>query len=166
LSVSLTCRYRAGQSSSSARILAEHADELRGLSREERQQWLNARMFAPETPARVRQQLLDWVTARQNAGLAMTAGQLEAADSAVRDFDFRQDLPRLDVPALVISGRHDILNPPGQGEQIARLLPHARLELFEHSGHLLSWEEPERYVETIRAFLLGQPEDVPPHQPA
>ena len=71
----------------------------------------------------------------------------------MRDFDFRPDLPRLDGPTLVISGRHDIFNPPEEGEQIARLLPRARLEVFEHSGHLLSWEEPEHYVEVIRTFL-------------
>src|ERR1035437_9468601 len=78
-----------GASSSSARILAEHADELRGMSREEQQQWLNARMFAPQTPAAVRQHVLDWIAARQSLGLGMTAGQLEAANNAVLDFDFR-----------------------------------------------------------------------------
>ncbi len=111
-----------GSSSSSARILAEHADELRGLSREEQQQWLNARMFAPQTPADVLKQVLGWVSERQQAGLGMTAAQLEAANNAVRGFDFRPDLPGLDVPALVISGRHDIFNPPEEGETIARLL--------------------------------------------
>ena len=142
-----------GASSSSARILAEHADELRGMSREEQQQWLNARMFAPQTPAAVRQHVLDWIAARQSLGLGMTAGQLEAANNAVLDFDFRDQLPDLDVETLVITGRHDILNSPEEGQQIAHLLPHAHLQVFEHSGHLLSWEEPDHYVDAIRTFL-------------
>jgi 3-oxoadipate enol-lactonase len=77
----------------------------------------------------------------------MTAGQLEAANNAVLDFDFRDQLPDLDVETLVISGRHDILNPPEEGQQIAHL------QVFEHSGHLLSWEEPDHYVDAIRTFL-------------
>lgn len=142
-----------GATSSSARVLAEHADELRGLSPEEQQQWLNARMFGPETPQPVRQQVLDWFISRHNLGLAMTPAQIEAADNAMLGFDFRDNLPALDVPTLVISGRHDILNPPAEGEQITSLLPSAQLEIFEHSGHLLSLEEPQHYVASIRSFL-------------
>ncbi len=142
-----------GASSSSARILAEHAEELRGMSREEQQQWLNARMFAPQTSAAVRQQVLDWIIDRQNLDLSMTPAQLEAANNAMLDFDFRDQLHDLDVETLVISGRHDILNPPEEGQQIAGLLPHAQMQVFEDSGHLLSWEEPDHYVNAIRTFL-------------
>jgi 3-oxoadipate enol-lactonase len=142
-----------GETSSSARVLAEHADELRGLSREEQQMWLNARMFAPETSDAVRQSVLDWVMSRIGLGLGMNDAQLGAANQAVLGFDFRGGLPSLEIPTLVISGRHDILNPPAEGELITELLPDARLEVFEHSGHLLSWEEPEHYVEVIEGFL-------------
>jgi 3-oxoadipate enol-lactonase len=142
-----------GITSSSSRVLAEHADELRGLSREQQQQWLNGQMFAPETPGDVRQQVMDWVVGRQRDGLGMSAAQLAAANDAVLGFDFRTLLPSLDIPTLVISGRHDILNPPQEGEQLAELLPDARFIVFEHSGHLLSWEEPEHYVDAVRTFL-------------
>ena len=142
-----------GPSSSSARILEKHAEELRDLSHEEKQSWLNARMFAPQTPMEVRQRFLDWSASRQNLGLSMTERQLEAANNALIGFDFRDQLPNLDVETLLISGKYDILNPPEEGELIAHLLPHARLQVFENSAHLLSWEEPDRYVNAIRAFL-------------
>lgn len=142
-----------GTSSSSARILEKHADELRELSREEKQRWLNVRMFAPQTTMEVRQRFLDWTASRQDLGLSMTAEQLEAANNALIGFDFRDQLSNLDVETLVISGKYDILNPPEEGELIAQLLPHAQLDVFENSGHLLSWEEPDRYVNAIRAFL-------------
>ncbi|WP_237287356.1 alpha/beta fold hydrolase [Streptomyces malaysiensis] len=142
-----------GTTSSSARVLAEHADELRDLSREEQQQWLSARMFAPETPESVRQQVRDWFISRHDLGLAMSAEQIEAANNAVLGFDFRAELPALDIPTLLISGRHDILNPPAEGERIAGLLPSAQIEVFEHSGHLPSLEEPQHYVASIRTFL-------------
>jgi 3-oxoadipate enol-lactonase len=144
-----------GASSSSARILAEHAEELRDLTREQQQQWLNARMLAPSTPYHIRQQVIDWISDRRSAGLGMTAEQLDAANNAVLNFDFRGHLPQLDLPTLVISGRHDILNPPDEGELIARLLPRARLEIFENSGHLLSWEEPDHYIDVITTFLAS-----------
>jgi len=146
-----------GITSSSARVLAEHADVLRDLSPEEQQQWLNARLFAPETPESVRQQVRDWYISRYSLGLGMSAEQIEAANNAVVGFDFRGELPGLDIPTLLISGRHDILNPPAEGERIARLLPSARLEVFEHSGHLPSLEEPQHFLFSVRNFLAEQP---------
>ena len=94
-----------GASSSSDRILAEHAGELRGLSRQEQQQWLNARMFAPQTPAAVRLRMAEWLTARQNAGLGMSNAQLQAAGDAVRG---------VRLPARPARAR-----PPGAGDQRA-----------------------------------------------
>ena len=57
------------------------------------------------------------------------------------------------MPTLVVSGRYDVLNPPTDGEELAGLLPDATFEVFERSGHLLSWEEPERYAKTLEGFL-------------
>ncbi|MFF3256352.1 alpha/beta fold hydrolase [Actinacidiphila glaucinigra] len=142
-----------GRTSSTDRVLAEHADELRGLSREQQQQWLSDRLFAPETPPSVRDQVRDWYVSRHSLGLALSPEQIEAANKAVLGFDFRADLPTLEIPTLLISGRHDILNPPTEAERMARLLPSARLEVFEHSGHLPSLEEPERFDSTVLAFL-------------
>ncbi|WP_225625801.1 alpha/beta fold hydrolase [Streptomyces werraensis] len=142
-----------GRTSSTDRVLAEHADELRGLSRERQQQWLSDRLFAPETPPSVRDQVHDWYVSRHSLGLALSPEQIEAANKAVLGFDFRADLATLEIPTLLISGRHDILNPPAEAERMARLLPSARLEVFEHSGHLPSLEEPERFDSTVLAFL-------------
>ncbi|PSM39076.1 alpha/beta hydrolase [Streptomyces dioscori] len=142
-----------GRTSSTDRVLAEHADELRGLSREQQQQWLSDRLFAPETPPSVRDQVRDWYVSRHSLGLTMSPEQIEVANKAVLGFDFRADLATLEIPTLLISGRHDILNPPAEAERMARLLPSARLVVFEHSGHLPSLEEPELFVPTVLAFL-------------
>ncbi|WP_413760694.1 alpha/beta fold hydrolase [Streptomyces sp. MMBL 11-3] len=145
-----------GRTSSTDRVLAEHADELRGLFREQQQQWLGDRLFAPETPPSVRDQVRDWYVSRHGLGLALSPEQIEAANKAVLGFDFRADLATLEIPTLLISGRHDLLNPPAEAERMARLLPSARLEVFEHSGHLPSLEEPERFDSTVLAFLTEQ----------
>lgn len=142
-----------GETSSSSRVLAEHADEVGHLSPEQQQQWLAARLFAPQTPPPVRQEVFDWFASRRNVGLALSAAEVEAANDAVLGFDFRPQLPSLDVPALVISGRYDILNPPAAGEEIARLVPSARFEIFEQSGHLATFEEPRHYADSVTTFL-------------
>ena len=36
------------------------------------------------------------------------------------------------------------------GELIARLIPGARLELLEGSGHMFFWEQPERSAQLVR----------------
>lgn len=145
-----------GETSSSARVVAEHADETGHLSPEQQQQWLAIRLFAPQTPPAVRQQVFDWSASRRELGLALTAAQVEAANDAVLGFDFRSDLPVIDVPTLVISGRHDVLVPPAAGAELARLIPGARFEVFEQSGHLVTFENPAlRRVRRQVPHVLG-----------
>jgi len=46
-------------------------------------------------------------------------------------------LRKLDVPTLVVHGSEDPLIPPDHGEDVARLVPGARLEIVEGMGHNL-----------------------------
>ena len=85
--------------------------------------------------------------------MTLNPQQLEAANTAMRGFDFRPDLPHLKVPTLVISGRHDVLNPPEAGEEVAHLIPNARFEMLEDSGHLATLEETPRLLELVVPFL-------------
>lgn len=55
-------------------------------------------------------------------------------------------LPAVTTPTLVLHGTEDRMLAVGNGEHIARLVPGARLELFEGVGHLFWWEEQERTV--------------------
>jgi proline iminopeptidase len=60
----------------------------------------------------------------------------------------------LKMPTLVATGRYDWIAPPAQGAQrLARGLPHARLVVFEESGHFPFIEENERFVKVLREFL-------------
>lgn len=70
--------------------------------------------------------------------------------------DSRADLPHVAVPALVGVGAEDILTPPELAEEMAALIPGARLVRFAGSGHLPTMEVPE----TVNAALgewLAQP---------
>lgn len=69
-------------------------------------------------------------------------------------FDLRARLPSIQAPTLVVHGRHDWIVPWRCGEEIAGLIPNARFEIFEHSGHSPQLEEPERFLALVRSFLL------------
>jgi len=57
-------------------------------------------------------------------------------------------------PLLVLAGRHDRTCPDAWAEAIAAGAPHAELVVFEHSGHMTYVEENERYLATVRQFLM------------
>ena len=61
-------------------------------------------------------------------------------------------LGRLDVPSLVVHGRHDRLIPVGNAELLADRIPGARLQILGESGHLYPTEQPE-IDEAICAFI-------------
>jgi pimeloyl-ACP methyl ester carboxylesterase len=61
-------------------------------------------------------------------------------------------LPRIDVPTLVVHGRHDRMIPVANAQLIAERVPGARLQILEESGHLYATEEPE-VDDAIAAFL-------------
>ncbi len=68
--------------------------------------------------------------------------------------DTSERLGRLSAPTLVIHGDADRLLGPGNGRQIASLIP-ARLEMLEGVGHMFWWEQPQRSAELIRDHALA-----------
>jgi proline iminopeptidase len=74
------------------------------------------------------------------------------------DFDTRPQLSRLDVPTLILAGRHDWITPPREGsEPLHSRIPNARLVVFEKSGHFPFAEEPARFIETVSDFVRSLP---------
>jgi proline iminopeptidase len=69
--------------------------------------------------------------------------------------DLRPRLPGISVPTLVIVGRHDFITNVAMAEEMVKHIPHARLEIFEESGHFALVEEPEKFRQVVRQFVLG-----------
>jgi proline iminopeptidase len=59
----------------------------------------------------------------------------------------------LRIPILVAHGRHDYVVPYTMWDGIIDTLPDATLHLFERSGHQTFFEEPEQFVEVVRAWM-------------
>jgi pimeloyl-ACP methyl ester carboxylesterase len=53
----------------------------------------------------------------------------------------------------VLHGTEDNVVDPRNAELLGRLVPNARVELFEGCGHLFFWEQPERFARVVREFL-------------
>ena len=56
---------------------------------------------------------------------------------AYQDLDFRAELPRLRIPCLVIGGQGDTSTPVARSQEIADLVPGARLVVIEGVGHFV-----------------------------
>ncbi len=71
----------------------------------------------------------------------------------IPNFDVTERLSEITVPTLVIVGRHDWITPLEASEELAELIPHAELVIFENSGHSPQQEENEKFISVIRDFL-------------
>jgi 3-oxoadipate enol-lactonase len=70
---------------------------------------------------------------------------------AITGHDTSARLPDIPAPTLVVHGTLDQMLPVENGHMIAGLIPDARLEILEDTGHLFFWEHPERSAELLRA---------------
>ena len=68
-------------------------------------------------------------------------------------YDVRQKLGQIDVPTLVVVGRHDVLCTVAEAEEIHRGIKGSQLVVFEKSGHSPPRDEPEAFRDVLRAFL-------------
>jgi proline iminopeptidase len=85
--------------------------------------------------------------------LGYTAGVGAAVGNAASKVDMTAELPKFNFPTLVITGRYDMNVAPLTAWRMYKAIPGARLVIFAKSGHLPSYEEPDRYVQVVDAFL-------------
>jgi pimeloyl-ACP methyl ester carboxylesterase len=76
---------------------------------------------------------------------------------AIIDYSYRDRLPQIDMPVLVVWGRNDLLVPVADAFAYADLIgDNARVEVFEDTGHAPMLERPSRFNALLRAFLAGE----------
>jgi L-proline amide hydrolase len=71
---------------------------------------------------------------------------------SLKDWDITARLHEIDVPTLLVSGRHDEATPLIVGE-IHRRIPGAEWVLLEESSHSPQVEEPEAFLTAVEGFL-------------
>jgi proline iminopeptidase len=80
----------------------------------------------------------------------------EAVSKATANLDLTPKLAGFQFPTLVITGRYDMNVAPLTAWRLAHAIPGAKIVFFEQSGHLPSYEEPDKYVAIIEDFLSGR----------
>ncbi len=78
---------------------------------------------------------------------------LAGAFAAVRDTDMRRTCALIERPTLVIGGDHDVVTTARHAEEIAAVIPGARLVQLP-TAHLPNVERPEDYLWAVTGFLL------------
>lgn len=71
----------------------------------------------------------------------------------VNDYDVTDQLDTITAPTLVIGARHDWICAPEFSELIASRIPGSDLRIFENSGHSVTADEQQGFLDVVRGFL-------------
>ena len=82
------------------------------------------------------------------------ATSLAAGLQCLLEEDFREDLPSVRCPTLLLCGGADAISGQGQAAFLAAALPDAELCTFEHGGHALPLTAESVCIDGIRNFML------------
>jgi 3-oxoadipate enol-lactonase len=109
------------------------------------------RLFAPEFQAAHPDLMRD----RREAFLKTDPQVLQAACAALAALDLRSELWKVRVPVLVLVGEHDEATPPPMSQELAALLPNAKLKIITGCAHVPQLQAPEVFLEAIKDFLAA-----------
>lgn len=91
----------------------------------------------------------------RRCGGEMTQASMLACGVDLFHHDARQALAGLSTPCLILVGSRDLLTPVYAARRIARLIPHARLEILPGAGHQLMQERPFEVGQLLDGFCAG-----------
>jgi proline iminopeptidase len=74
------------------------------------------------------------------------------ASGKLKHWDRTADLPRIQVPTLVIGAEHDTMDP-AQLQSMADQLPDGRYHLCPNGSHLAHVDDQQTYFEGLVRFL-------------
>jgi pimeloyl-ACP methyl ester carboxylesterase len=79
-----------------------------------------------------------------------------AALRATLDYDFRERLPEIRCPTLIVWGEDDTILPVDDTSEFERLIPDSRRVVLRSTGHVPMVERPEAFNRTLLEFLTRQ----------
>jgi pimeloyl-ACP methyl ester carboxylesterase len=83
--------------------------------------------------------LVDWLRPLWRSEMGFTKDQLRS----------------IEAPTLVADGDHDEVIVLAQVEEMAKLIPHARLKIFTDTSHFALWQDPKTFNAVLVDFLTS-----------
>ena len=77
----------------------------------------------------------------------------EAVEKDIERFDLNPEIRKFRFPTLVVTGRYDMNVAPSVAYKIHQAIPGSQFAVFEKSGHLPFFEEPDEFVRVMEGFL-------------
>lgn len=72
---------------------------------------------------------------------------------AIVTTDFRELLPTISVPTLIVVGEDDRVFPVSESQYLSNRIPNAKFHVLPGIGHMLNLEAAEPFREAVRPFL-------------
>ena len=90
----------------------------------------------------------------------------DAALRACLNYDFRDRLPEVKVPTLIVWGEKDSIIPVNDADEFERLIEDSRKIVMKDTGHISMAERPQTFNDLLVEFLAetGRAEDKEPSQ--
>ena len=60
----------------------------------------------------------------------------------------------IDAPTLVLCGEADKVTPPALSDELASMIPRARVEIIAGAGHISNLERPAEFNAHVEQFLM------------
>lgn len=97
----------------------------------------------------------DAFVAQMGAG-AFHKDASQAVMSDLPRFDLNPEIAKFKFPVIVMTGRYDINVAPLVAYKIHQAIPGSRFVVFERSGHIPFYEEPDAFVRAAEEFLSAK----------
>ena len=79
-------------------------------------------------------------------------GMVDALD-ALTSYDFRERLPEIKAPTLIVWGEHDMLVPVDDAHEFERLITDSRTVILDDTGHVPMLERPRKFNELLAELV-------------
>ncbi|OGQ51720.1 MAG: hypothetical protein A3J24_11985 [Deltaproteobacteria bacterium RIFCSPLOWO2_02_FULL_53_8] len=84
---------------------------------------------------------------------AFKYAEIAASLEAIYSTDLRSGLSNIDLPTLIIHGASDTVTSVNAGKFLAEHIKDSRLVIFEDIGHAPHITQPDKFAQTVNAFI-------------
>ena len=103
-------------------------------------------LLAQPSAPRVRREVVETMSAIDPQAYCIGAEAVWLADQRDRAKEIR-------VPTLVLVGDQDLITPPELSDELAGLVPNARMQVIEDAGHISNLEKPAEFNQAVDQFI-------------